>query len=204
LDVHQAFVVFANGKRTEFPVWFAPWFELPEFEAGGQETAISATFSSAHVQQLMTQAGFGPIFSPHVVAAAAAVWSPRRGNALERATEFFRSRACGVPDGLNELPECWIAALPGILWRLRKPSWTHLPFFMDRLAIKDGVLLISFAQEQPNPEQRLTTCDNIRVAVNASLYPSRWRPLTRRHVLALCRAWPDLRPTLQPDSPALT
>ena len=204
LDVHQAFVVFANGKRTEFPVWFAPWFELPEFEAAGQETAISATFSSAHVQQLMTQVGFRPIFCPHVVTVAAEICRPRRGDALVRAIEFFHSKACQVPDGLNQLPECWLAALPGILWGLRKPDWTHLPFSIDRVAIQEGVLLISFAQEQPNPEQRLTTWDKIRVAVNAGLYPSRWRPLSRRHALALCRAWPDLRPTLQPDSPALT
>jgi energy-coupling factor transporter ATP-binding protein EcfA2 len=204
LDVHQAFVVFANGKRTEFPVWFAPWFDLPEIKPAGDETAISATLSSAHVQQLMVQAGFRPIFSPHIIAVAAGVWSPRRNDTLERAIEFFRAKACRIPDGLNQLPECWLAALPGILWRLRKPSSTHLPFFIDRLAMQDGVMLISFAQERPNPEERLTTLDKICVAVNAGLYPSRWRPLSRRHVLALCRAWPDLRPTLHPDRPALT
>ena len=70
--------------------------------------------------------------------------------------------------------------------------------------MQDGVLLISFAQEQPNPEQRQTTWDKIRVAVNAGLYPSRWRHLSRRHVLKVCREWPDLRPTLNADRPELT
>ena len=204
LDVHQAFVVFANGKRTEFPVWFAPWFELPELEDGGGETATSATFTSAHLQQLMMLAGFRPIFSPHIVTVAAEICRPRRDDALERAIEFFHSKACQVPDGLNQLPECWLAALPGILWGLRKPDWTQLPFSIDRVAIQDGVLLISFAREQPNPEQRQTTWDKIRVAVNAGLYPSRWRHLSRRHVLKVGREWPDLRPTLNADRPELT
>jgi hypothetical protein len=167
LDVHQAFVVFADGKRTEFPVWFAPWFELPASKNAGEKTAVSATFTSVHVQQLMTQAGFRSVFSSQIVVAAAEVWKPRRSNTLERAVEFFRGRACqNPPYGLDKLPECWIAALPGILWRLRKPHWTHLPFFIDRLDFQDGVLLISFAQEQANPDQRLTAWDKIRVKVN--------------------------------------
>jgi len=149
--------------------------------------------------------GFRPIFSPHIVAAASAVWSPRKGNALERAREFFRGRCCqNPPDGLNQLPACWLAALPGILWGLRKPGWTHLPLFIDRMAMQDGVLLVSFAQEQPIAGKKLTIWDKIRILINASLYPSRWRPLSRRHVVALCQAWPDLRPTLNPESPTLT
>ena len=205
LDVHQAFVLLASGKRTEHALWFAPWFELSQPEAAAERTAVFTTFSSAHVQQLMTRAGFKPIFSPHVVAAAMEVWRPRRSDSLERAIKFFYAKACQKPpDGLNQLPECWLAALPGILWGLRKPWWTHLPFFINRLAVRDGVLLVSFVQEQPNPGKRFTIWDGIRVAVNASLYPSRYRSLSRRHVLALCRAWPDLRPALDSDSPTLT
>jgi energy-coupling factor transporter ATP-binding protein EcfA2 len=205
LDAHQAYLVFPNGSKTAFPVWFAPWFELPETKDAVEETAISTTFSSAHVQNLMTRVGFRPIFSPHIVAAASAVWSPRKGNALERAREFFRGRCCqNPPDGLNQLPACWLAALPGILWGLRKPGWTHLPLFIDRMAMQDGVLLVSFAQEQPIAGKKLTIWDKIRILINASLYPSRWRPLSRRHVVALCQAWPDLRPTLNPESPTLT
>ena len=30
LAPHQAYVVFADGSRTETPVWFAPWFELEQ------------------------------------------------------------------------------------------------------------------------------------------------------------------------------
>jgi len=30
------------------------------------------------------------------------------------------------------LPTCWLRAIPGILWRMRKPHWQQLPFFIDR------------------------------------------------------------------------
>jgi hypothetical protein len=101
------------------------------------------------------------------------------------------------------LPECWLAALPGILWGVRKPHWTKLPFFIDHVAVKEGALLLSFAQEQPNPDGRVTAWDRIRVAVNAGLYPSRWRPLSRRDYFRLIRQRPDLRQVVEAYRPEL-
>ena len=86
--------------------------------------------------------------------------------------------------------------MPGILWGLRKPHWTRLPYFIDRVTVENGLLLLHFAQEQPNPENRLTSWDKIRIAVNAGLYPSRWRPLDRRLRVELRLQHPELLPLL--------
>ena len=120
---------------------------------------------------------------------------------LKTVEKFFLEKAALVPEGLDSLPTNWLAALPGILWAMRKPHWTRLPFFIDRVAMVDGVLLLHFAQELPNTENRLTAWDKIRIAVNAAVYPSRWRPLSRRHRAELWRQHPELRPLLEPPKP---
>jgi hypothetical protein len=70
---------------------------------------------------------------------------------------------------------------------MRKPHWQQLPFFIDRLKIIDGLLVVGFAQEEPQSCSRLTLWDRIRIGLNASLYPSPWRPIKRYHALALQR-----------------
>jgi hypothetical protein len=79
---------------------------------------------------------------------------------------------------------------------LRKPQWKHLPFFINRVACQDGVLLLGFAQEQHPAAPNATALDGIRLAVNRSVYPNLWRPLLRRHQHALWQAHPELRAAL--------
>jgi len=55
-----------------------------------------------------------------------------------------------------------------------------LPFFISRLEMQEGALLLQFAQELREPESRITIWDRIRFTVNACLYPSRWRNLKPR------------------------
>ncbi|MCX6923062.1 MAG: hypothetical protein NT154_07620 [Verrucomicrobia bacterium] len=150
--------------------------------------------SAAHLEELMTQAGFRSLWPPQMVLQAAAFARHRRRKILQRVTGFFLSKCCHVPQGLESLPNCWLAALPGILWGTRKPHWTKLPYFINRLSVADGLLIMEFAQEMPEPGDRLTAWDRLRVLVNASLYPSRWRPLSSWHQGKLRQLHPELRP----------
>jgi len=74
--------------------------------------------------------------------------------------------------------------------------WFDLPFFINRVACQDGVLLLGFAQEQHPATSNGTALDGIRLAVNRSVYPNLWRPLLRRHQHALWQAHPELRAAL--------
>jgi hypothetical protein len=64
---------------------------------------------------------------------------------------------------------------------MRKPHWTKLPFFIDQVSVAEGVLILEFAQELPEDTDRLTAWDKIRIQVNASIYPNRWRDLSAWH-----------------------
>ena len=201
LATHQAYALFRDGSRTEFPVWFAPWFELQ----GSKKPPTPASspgeydpYTAEHVRQLLCRAGTTPLWTPEVVQAACRLCQPRQkpGTLMKKVRAFFRNKACIVPEGLGKLPACWLAALPGILWALRKPQWKHLPFFIDRVACQDGVLLLGFAQEQHPATPNATALDGIRLVVNRSVYPNLWRPLLRRHQHALWQAHPELRAAL--------
>lgn len=193
LQPHQAFAVLADGTRTHTPVWFVPWFDEA---ARSTPPSPSAHYASEHVERLMTESRYHAVQSVDLVVAAARLDEHRRESALRQATDFFRSKACRIPLGLESLPACWLAGLPGILCGLRQPHWTHVPFMISRLGCEEGVLIIHFAQEEPPEENGLTPWDEIRVAVNARLYPNRWRRLKRRHRMLLWFARPDLRPLL--------
>jgi hypothetical protein len=193
LSPHQAYIAFADGRRTELAVWFVPWFE--QVQAGSlPEPKALPKFSAGHLQQLMQQAGFSVQWSAEVVMQACALRRRRRRKTMRQVSAFFLSQGL-VPEGLDELPNCWLGALPGILWSLREPHWTRLPFFIDRVAVQDGLLLLHFAQEQPD-NAKVTSWDRIRVAVNSSVYPSRWRSLSRWHIAKLRQMHPELRPVL--------
>jgi len=135
-------------------------------------------FSANFTVDLMKRHGFTPCFSAEAVDQAVKISRRRQGKILKQTKHFFRTKACFIPSGLETLPDSWLAGLPGILWSLRKPHWTRLPYFISRVAVVEGVLLLEFFQEQPD-FSRITAWDKIRLAVNAGLYPNRWRPFNR-------------------------
>ena len=198
LPAHQGYVVKSDGIVTQAPVWFAPWFELqtrtpkpatPIAEAGDQVAA-------QRLEVLMERSGFPPLHSPAVIAAAWKLKRRSQRRALKLATDFFRAKAYLVPQGLETLPTPWLLALPGILWSLRASYWMGLPWRIERVACVNGRLLLQFAQEAQPPDDRPSAWNELRVAVNARLYPSRWRPLKRPHRLRLAHRHPRLRAAL--------
>ena len=193
LKPHQGFVAGSDGGRTERPVWFVPWFELTPQQA---QPAANAVGAPQHVERLLSRSGVKPVLCSELVQAAARLDEHRRDKALAQAKDFFRSKACRIPAGLESLPACWLAGLPGILWASKKPHWTHIPYMISRLACEDGVLVMSFAQEQSPEDDRLTQWDKIRMTVNRNIYPSRWRRLKQRHRMLLQFARPDLHSEL--------
>ena len=199
LRPHQGYVVHSDGSRTSWPVWFAPWFELSEETSGNQNAPLEnhASFTAQYVCRLMERCGMKPILSSEMLSAAVQLDAALDERALERARDFFRSKAGLVPKGLESLPASWLAGLPGILWAMRKPHWMNLPYMIWRVACVDGVLLLSFAQEMDPRDAPVTAWDRIRVRVNRCVYPSRWRPLLRRHRLQLSLKWPNLQPEAQ-------
>lgn len=167
---------FSNSNETRPGTDILPASRLQEPNQP-QPLTPADKFRPAHIHRLMGRAGFQPLHAPESVMAVAAARRNFHSSALPQVGAFFLARACMVPEGLAELPECWLRALPSILWSLKKPHWNRLPFFIRRLREEDGVLLVQFAQELPEPTSRITAWDRIRVALNASLYPNRWRPL---------------------------
>jgi energy-coupling factor transporter ATP-binding protein EcfA2 len=193
LQPHQGYVVQSDGNRTYRPVWFAPWFErAEEAEIRRALRDPHPPFSAPYVCRLMERCGRQPILSVEIVEAAVQLEAAMHARALEEARNFFRGKACLVPDGLEALPASWLSGLPGILWATRRPHWTHLPYMVARVACVQGVLLLSFAQEMKPRDDRVTAWDRLRVIVNCCVYPSRWRPLLRHHRVQLAISRPNL------------
>jgi hypothetical protein len=140
----------------------------------------------------MERCGLKPVLSAATFRGAVQLDAALLEGALKRAQVFFHSKACLVPHGLDSLPASWLAGLPGILWAMRKPHWHHLPYMIDRIGCSEGVMILGFAQETESRDSRMTAWDSIRVTVNRQLYPSRWRPLLRRHRLQILGRWPNL------------
>jgi hypothetical protein len=86
-----------------------------------------------------------------------------------------------------------LAAALGILWSTRRKHWTKLPYFIKRVSVAEGLLLLEFAQELPEPGDRITSWDRLRIVVNAGVYPSRWRSLSHWHEVKLRQLHPELR-----------
>ena len=202
LSQHQAYIAFADGQRTESPVWFIPWFEQADAASHSEEQPPSK-FSAKHVERLMQEAGFSLLWPAEVVTCACALRRRRRRLTMRRVSGFFLSQGALVPEGLDKVPDCWLAALPGILRSLREAPGLRLPFLIDRVGVEDGVLLLRFAQEQPG-SAGTDSWDRIRVAVNSGLYPSRWRPLSRWHLAKLRQLHPELRPALAGPGPTIS
>jgi energy-coupling factor transporter ATP-binding protein EcfA2 len=201
LGAHQGYVLYPDGHCTEFPVWFAPWFETDPEPAQALEMSVadqSCRFDPDHLHGLMARAGYRVVCPPEVVPAAFDLCRPkeRKGRLIARVARFFRTRTGLAPAGLETLPRCWLTALPAVLSSFLARRAAEPPWRIDALACREGMLLVRFAQEPARLESGMAREDRIRVAINASLYPTVWRPLLRRHFAAIWRTRPELHTAL--------
>lgn len=151
-------------------------------------------YSSAYVYALLRNQGCRPVVSSAVLGAAFELLSPPdREEVIHKAKEFFRSKAAMLPIGLETLPLGWLATLPDILWRTRKPHWDRLPYMIRELKIENGVLCMKFAQELPTFGDRITAWDRLRIQTNIALRPNLWTPLTTDVEQLIWEKRPDLR-----------
>ncbi|HXR37723.1 MAG TPA: DUF87 domain-containing protein [Terracidiphilus sp.] len=205
LEPHQGFVVKSDGTCTPDRVWFVPWFEMPDQNSGAPVAAtvpvVRVSFTAPYLLALMRRQGLEPRLSAEMVAAAARLDAALHQGALDRAATFFWEKTGQVPEGLDTLPAAWLAGLPGILWSLRRPRWTRLPYRVESVACKEGVLLLNFAGEPEPDEKRFTLWDEIRAVANRALYPSRWRSLLHPHRLALGLIGPPLDLSVDKEAP---
>ncbi len=158
---------------------------------------LSYLQSAEHVHALLRTHGYKPVVSRVVLAAVLHLLQPSpRVDLIREATEFFRSKAAMVPDGLAELPSAWLRDLPALVWSSRKAHWTEIPYMIRRLTHEDGALCMMFAQELPNIEDRLSAWDRLRLRLNLGLQPNLWTPLPRDLERRIWIGRPDLRSEL--------
>ena len=192
LEPHQGFAIIPGLPPCEHPLSFVPWFEERRSQA------IEGSHSLDHLLDLLSRHGLREANDDRTFQAALRLCSDasRHGSALAEAKGFFLSKCALVPNGLDGLPAAWLRALPNILWSLRQPHWTHLPFMIGEFACAEGLLQVRFTQESLCPPQpdRVTAWDWLRVKINAALYPSCWRPLTAKHRRYLSARQPELPP----------
>jgi hypothetical protein len=193
LQPHEGFVALPNHQRSELPLSFVPYFEEHEPLFMPPQLADPATGTRLHRQFQLS--GLAQQLEADQLQAAFELFSKRKGRtkALKIATEFFRTRAIIVPEGLAALPLPWLKALPGIMWSLREPHWTHIPFMIREIFVADGLMQFRFAQEvwRDSEDLCLGAFDHVRMAVNLRLYPACYRPLKRRHAICLHYSAPD-------------
>ncbi len=200
LSPHQGYIALPNHARWEQPVWFVPGYEEePALPTPAPPVFVppslidSATSERLH-RQLQTLGHPRRLTEMQWQAALKLFNRKGRKKALAAATEFFRTRAVLIPTGLESLPLPWLKALPGILWSLRQPQWTHLPYMIREVLVSDGLLQFRFAQEplRDPTDEHLGGFDQVRLAVNTRLYPSCYRPLNRRHATRIRWSPPPL------------
>ncbi len=179
LETHQAYVLMSSGP-LEHPVWFAPRY------VEGLKEEINKPGPSQPASQVFEVSEEEPVLSLKVLLAALEVCEPAedRARVLEEAQAYFLGVGGAVPEGLEELPGCWLKGLPKILKSLR------LIFRIASARVEDGVLQLRFEA------QRFGSWDRAQKRINRALYPNRWRPLLRRHALALRACRPELRAEL--------
>jgi len=206
LSPHQAFVIQADGRRTLEPVWFVPWFELLPATPATSATPVSGPtpkFTSEQVLTLMQEAGSKLRWSAEVILAVAALRRRRHRRILKQATSFFLKTCFVVPEGLETMPEQWLAALPGILKRWAAVKGGRLPFTIRRTKIAEGVLLLEFGAEPNDTAGAFSEWNQVHISVNRAVYPSRWRPLSQFHWVKLRQLHPELRLTPDGQSPTV-
>ena len=151
--------------------------------------------SADHANALMRASGHTPCVTLKVLERAFELAQPeiRRVDLLAEVRTFFQNQACHIPGGLDGLPSCWLRTLPELLWATRRPHWKKLPYMIDFTGLNQGVLCLSFAQEEAPTDNRLTFWDALRIHLNQSLAPNRWQPLGRRMERDIWSRWPRLR-----------
>jgi hypothetical protein len=152
--------------------------------------------SPGRLEALLLEWGYPIELSPRAWEAAVAACLPARPYAelLEEAGGAWARLTPAVPLGLACLPPCWLGGLPGVLERLaRRFAGRRVPWPVLRLKPTDGLLEAEFFEE---PALRLAgpglpdPCDQIRLFLNLSLYPTACRPLSRWHAAAPNNASP--------------
>lgn len=196
LEPHQGFVALPRRQKCELPLWFVPHFEESTPVFSPPVLTDPASVERLHLQ--LQKLGYQRHLDSSQLQAALKLFpvGKKRRPALKKAKEFFSSRAVIVPEELGELPLPWLIALPGILWSLRQPHWTKLPYMIRKVTVAGGLLQLHFAQEAAREahDNHVGGFDRVRIAVNTRLYPSCYRPLNRRHAIKLMLAQPDLEP----------
>ena len=212
LQPHQAFIVKADGSKTDFPLWFIPWFEIPDFPGSEASSPllrpvrrrVAAVASPDLMHQIMIGHGLKPLWTHEVILAAANLCRPKESSSqvMKTARRFFREKGGVVPHGLGTLPLSWLAGLPHIISGLsRLHGGGHLPFAIEVVGFAQGALLLGFAEEHSRYGDQATLWNKVRLRVNRAIYPSLWRPIKRRHFLALWIGRPELRSALQSCCP---
>jgi hypothetical protein len=201
LAPHEGYAVSPGRKRSDLRLTFIPWFEEPKLHRAspGSEDPNSVE----HLKRLLRGEGFREQMDQPVFDAAVDLSSSGfdREKLIEVTNAFFRARAIMVPRGLESLPSGWLKSLPGILLTTQTPQRTHLPYMICNLSQREGLLLMQFTQESicELSGPRISAWDRIRIMVNTSLYPSRCRPLTRRHRRQLQARWPEFNSANEPE-----
>ncbi|MFO1500215.1 MAG: hypothetical protein U1G07_17800 [Verrucomicrobiota bacterium] len=142
--------------------------------------SIKYLSSADYIRALMRTQGFKQHLDSNELSTALNLSESRpREQLIEHAELFFRERAIFVPAGLDSVPSAWLAQIPGLLWRTRKPHWDRLPYFIDEMKFDDGMLCLAFAQEALTHELGVRW-DYLRVLLNFSLVPNIWRPMSSK------------------------
>jgi hypothetical protein len=218
LKPFEAFVSLANGTHPPHSVWLEPRFVAVEPASPSIVLAepadplaeviarirggVVGPASTSSIFELMGRVG-GRMLMPHPLWQAAVelcVPGMSQEVLVEQLTSFFRVRSGLCPRGLESLPPCWLRALPRLLEKRAKKHWQgRIPFGLSSVAEQGGALVMEFAQEDECPrwEGEVNSWDVLRVHMNCHLYPSLWRPLTRRHWRQLHATRPELRAHLR-------
>ena len=162
------------------------------------EWQVEYASSPTRVHEILRARGHLPCLTPSVLAAAFALAQPpgEHANHVAATKEFFSIKTVLVPEGLDSLPDCWLQSLPDLLWATRRPHWERLPYMIRSMWIEEGVLCLTYAQEQPDSSDRFTAWDRLRFDLNRLLPPNLWTPLTRDQELLIWQRWPKLRSEL--------
>jgi energy-coupling factor transporter ATP-binding protein EcfA2 len=199
LPPHQAFGIFADGSRTEHPLWFQPHFEATSVEPPiSSSVQVVARFCDDpdHLISALSMLGHPARWTAEVVHLVAGLYPPKQPRVHQQIRSFFGRHGIKVPQKFDQFPRSWLMGLPRILRRFCRIPGTRSRFIIDSIWVEDGVLLMSFPQEQTAEPNHVL--DEIRAGVNLALYPNRFRPLAPKHRARLLSDFPDLRSQLAP------